>query len=128
MFPGPFFGYVVEYTQCHSSTVQLNHSVAVLKNMSSSFSFVSSFPRVHPFAALQISLDVGDAFDSSECLQPKVSENQILNVEDHVVGNSHSAETIEDHKERERRRKIGLANKGRVPWNKGKKHSAGNCI
>lgn len=29
-----------------------------------------------------------------------------------------------DYKEEERRRKIGLANKGRVPWNKGRKHSA----
>jgi hypothetical protein len=95
--------------------------------MSSSFSLVSSFPRVHPFAALQISLDVGDAFDSSECLRPKVSENHILN-EEHIVGYSDSEETIEDHKERQRRRKIGLANKGRVPWNKGKKHSAGNRI
>lgn len=28
-------------------------------------------------------------------------------------------------KEEERRRKIGLANKGKVPWNKGKKHSEG---
>jgi hypothetical protein len=26
-------------------------------------------------------------------------------------------------KEEERRRKIGLANKGKVPWNKGRKHS-----
>ncbi|XP_062170270.1 uncharacterized protein LOC133875992 isoform X2 [Alnus glutinosa] len=91
--------------------------------MSSSFCLVSSFPRVHPFAALQICLDVGDAFDSSECLRPKVSENHILN-EEHIVGYSDSEETIEDHKERQRRRKIGLANKGRVPWNKGKKHSA----
>ncbi|KAK8638239.1 hypothetical protein V6N13_136677 [Hibiscus sabdariffa] len=30
----------------------------------------------------------------------------------------------EDNKEEQRRRKIGLANKGRVPWNKGRKHSA----
>lgn len=31
--------------------------------------------------------------------------------------------TMEGIKESERRRKIGLANKGRVPWNKGKRHS-----
>lgn len=30
----------------------------------------------------------------------------------------------EDSQETERRRKIGFANKGRTPWNKGKKHSA----
>lgn len=28
-------------------------------------------------------------------------------------------------KEEERRRKIGLANKGKVPWNKGRKHTEG---
>lgn len=33
-----------------------------------------------------------------------------------------------DDKERLRREKIGLANKGRVPWNRGRKHSAGNKI
>lgn len=37
------------------------------------------------------------------------------------------ADNISDrkNKEEERRRKIGLANKGKVPWNKGKKHSEG---
>lgn len=30
-----------------------------------------------------------------------------------------------DKNEMERRMKIGLANRGRVPWNKGKKHTAG---
>lgn len=29
----------------------------------------------------------------------------------------------ENEKEMQRRRKIGLANKGKVPWNKGRKHS-----
>lgn len=96
----------------------------MVKNMSPSFTFVSC-PRVHPFGALQISVDVGDASDSGKCDQSKVSENQILNEEDQVVSND-SEDTIEDHKERQRRRKIGLANKGRVPWNKGKKHTAGN--
>jgi len=31
-------------------------------------------------------------------------------------------------KEEERRRKIGLANRGKVPWNKGRKHSEGRRI
>uniref|UniRef100_A0A2N9EXT4 Nuclease associated modular domain-containing protein n=1 Tax=Fagus sylvatica TaxID=28930 RepID=A0A2N9EXT4_FAGSY len=95
----------------------------MVKNMSPSLTFVSSFPRVHAFGALQISVDVGDASDSGECHQSKVSENRTLNGENRVVS-SDSEDTIEDHKERQRRRKIGLANKGRVPWNKGKKHTA----
>ncbi|XP_071715072.1 uncharacterized protein [Rutidosis leptorrhynchoides] len=32
--------------------------------------------------------------------------------------------SVKDKNEMQRRRKIGLANKGRVPWNKGKKHTA----
>lgn len=28
-------------------------------------------------------------------------------------------------KEEERRRKIGLANKGKIPWNKGRRHTEG---
>lgn len=36
----------------------------------------------------------------------------------HINGNT-------DYRESERRRKIGLANKGKVPWNVGRKHSEG---
>lgn len=41
---------------------------------------------------------------------------------------SNSAENFDGVRpeEKERRIKIGLANKGRVPWNKGRKHSKGN--
>jgi hypothetical protein len=124
-FSWPLSGYLVEDTQCHSNTVHFSHHVAMVKNMSPSLTFVSSFPRVHAFGALQISVDVGDASDSGECHQSKVSENRTLNGENRVI-RSDSEDTIEDHKERQRRRKIGLANKGRVPWNKGKKHTAGN--
>ncbi|XP_022848477.1 trichohyalin-like isoform X3 [Olea europaea var. sylvestris] len=40
-------------------------------------------------------------------------------------GNSVEISDYEDDKEIQRRRKIGLANKGKVPWNKGRKHSEG---
>lgn len=126
-FSMPLFGNVVRCAQCSANAVNLNNHVAVVKNMSSSLAFNLSFPRYHPFATLQISVGVGDAFNSSKCHQSKVSENLILG-KDQVVGYIDSVEGIEDDKERQRRRKIGLANKGRVPWNKGKKHSAGNCI
>ncbi|XP_040987419.1 uncharacterized protein LOC121235201 isoform X3 [Juglans microcarpa x Juglans regia] len=125
-FSMPLFGNVVRCAQCSANAVNLNNHVAVVKNMSSSLAFNRSFPRYHPFATLQISVGVGDAFNSSKCHQSKVSEKVILG-EDKVVGYIDFVEGIEDDKERQRRRKIGLANKGRVPWNKGKKHSAETC-
>ncbi|KAF5478576.1 hypothetical protein F2P56_005124 [Juglans regia] len=115
-----------KYAQCSANAVNLNNHVAVVKNMSSSLAFNRSFPRYNPFATLQINVGVGDAFNSSKCHQSKVSENLILG-EDKVIGYIDSVEGIEDDKERQRRRKIGLANMGRVPWNKGKKHSAETC-
>ncbi|KAL2476411.1 hypothetical protein Adt_37147 [Abeliophyllum distichum] len=50
---------------------------------------------------------------------------QVLSEEIRVDNNGNSVEIsgCEDEKEIQRRRKIGLANKGKVPWNKGRKHS-----
>ncbi|KAL2496464.1 hypothetical protein Fot_40221 [Forsythia ovata] len=50
---------------------------------------------------------------------------QVLSEEIRVdnKGNSVEISGCEDEKEIQRRRKIGLANKGKVPWNKGRKHS-----
>ncbi|KAJ7948728.1 Nuclease associated modular domain [Quillaja saponaria] len=81
---------------------------------------------------MDISVNVGDVSDSGKSCQSKVGinsyEKQIFNKENEVevVGYNDSPETVSDknHKEMQRRKKIGLANKGRVPWNKGRKHSA----
>ncbi|KAB1216504.1 hypothetical protein CJ030_MR4G023083 [Morella rubra] len=103
----------------------LNNHVAVMKSTSFSFASVSSFQRVHPFAPLQIS--AVDACHSGRCHQSKISATKILKEDVQIVGYIDSVETMEEDKERQRRRKIALANKGRVPWNKGKKHSAETC-
>ncbi|KAK7405317.1 hypothetical protein VNO78_06535 [Psophocarpus tetragonolobus] len=65
--------------------------------------FVCSSQRVLPIEELQLSAD-GDGDRASV-----------------GVGDSLSEEVL---KERIRRMRIGLANKGKVPWNKGRKHSA----
>lgn len=36
--------------------------------------------------------------------------------------------TMKEVKEFQRRHKIGLANRGKIPWNKGRKHSPGKCL
>ncbi|CAA2953475.1 golgin subfamily A member 6 22 [Olea europaea subsp. europaea] len=50
---------------------------------------------------------------------------QVLSEVIRAENNGNSVEISEDDKEIQRRRKIGLANKGKVPWNKGRKHSEG---
>ncbi|CAJ1978502.1 unnamed protein product [Sphenostylis stenocarpa] len=80
--------------------------------------FVCSSQRVLPIEELQLS--DGDDADSSDV---GLDYSDYLNNGDGVVGfgDSLSEEVL---KERIRRMRIGLANKGKVPWNKGRKHSA----
>ncbi|XP_052733836.1 uncharacterized protein LOC108339160 isoform X1 [Vigna angularis] len=80
--------------------------------------FVCSSQRVLPIEELQLSdADDGDPSDAI------VDYSDYFNNGDGVVGfdDSLSEEVL---KERIRRMRIGLANRGKVPWNKGKKHSA----
>lgn len=78
-----------------------------------------------------MSINAGETLDSDECGESKLgadsSKKHTLNGVVQLDSYSNSGEIyINDHcKESQRRRKIGLANKGRVPWNKGRKHSAG---
>lgn len=73
-------------------------------------------------------VDEGKNSNSGECYTYKCSsgsiEKQVLSDGD---GSPENLET-ENDKEWQRRKKIGLANKGRVPWNKGKKHNLGKNI
>ncbi|KAL9297971.1 hypothetical protein ACSQ67_023867 [Phaseolus vulgaris] len=84
----------------------------------SKLTFVCSSQRVLPIEELQLS-NGGDG-DPSEAV---VDHSDYLDNGDGMVGfgDSLSEEVL---KERIRRMRIGLANSGKVPWNKGKKHSA----
>ncbi|XP_057458493.1 uncharacterized protein LOC130749192 isoform X2 [Lotus japonicus] len=86
--------------------------------------FVCSLQRVLSIEELQINVDD----DSDNQSETSVDSSDYLNGGDGVVGLSDSLEieslSRKAVKERMRRFKIGLANKGRVPWNKGRKHSA----
>ncbi|KAL2593458.1 hypothetical protein AAZX31_12G148700 [Glycine max] len=81
--------------------------------------FVCSSQRVLPIEKLlQLSVvDVGPSNASTVDLSDYLSNgNGVV-----ALGDSLSEEVL---KERIRRMRIGLANKGKVPWNKGRKHSA----
>ncbi|KAF5728053.1 inner centromere protein isoform X4 [Tripterygium wilfordii] len=88
------------------------------------------FPRPHPFGVSQNSLRIGrNLIFGKFCLSKSNADstdkntwNGEVQVDDYSVSTSIFGD--EEDKERQRRRKIGMANKGMVPWNKGKKHSA----
>lgn len=78
-----------------------------------------------------MTVNVVEALDSDKYGESKLgadsSKEYTLDGEVQLDGCADSGEiyTNKHYKESQRRRKIGLANKGRVPWNKGRKHSAG---
>ena len=128
----PLFSYVGDCTHFPLEKVQWDHNLYVLRNWSP-FTFAGSVPRLHSLGALHFSTDVGTISDIGNCCQSIVSVDssgkKILRKEVQEVNTSESPGSLgKDDKERQRREKIGLANKGRVPWNKGRKHSAGNEI
>ncbi|EXC18497.1 hypothetical protein L484_018678 [Morus notabilis] len=124
------FGYVVEYRHFPPIRVRQHHDISVPRNWSSPMSLVSSFPRLNSVGSLQSCVDVDEKSGTDKSCQPIINidscTRQLL-VEDVLAVNrsdSLEARLDKDLKEKQRREKIGLANKGRVPWNKGKKHSA----
>lgn len=72
------------------------------------------------------------ATTTPRCLIPSDHDAKILLVSDsdvqEVQVESTNDEDEIDERERLRRTRISKANKGNVPWNKGKKHSAGTVL
>ncbi|PON45698.1 Nuclease associated modular domain [Parasponia andersonii] len=127
------FGYLVEYRHFPLVRVQSNHDVFIPRNWCSSISLITSFslPRLNSLGALHISVDTSETSDIDQCCQSMVddidsSADQILLEEVLAINRGDSLESLssKDIKERQRREKIGRANRGKVPWNKGRKHSA----
>ena len=126
----PLFGYVAEATHFPQNTDHLTYHIRVLKNRSPLFASICSSPQLHYIGAMQISVGLDEKCDIANLSHSIVSRNsreQHVRKEVQLIGQSDSTLCIgdADYKERERRKKIGLANKGKVPWNKGRKHTAG---
>ncbi|CAK9147947.1 unnamed protein product [Ilex paraguariensis] len=85
---------------------------------------------LHSRRGLQTSVNTGKKFHVLGCCEQELSfilsEEKTSNEETQLdsIPNTKESFNFEDLKESQRRRKIGLANKGKVPWNKGKRHSA----
>ena len=126
--------------------VQTKFQTFAPKGVSRSYVSAQAFSREHVLAKLQLMIE-GDSnrisyLDSSSESHLKCIENDNVSaanngydqndlVEDQMGAAgltpnfAINLENISD-KEVQRRQKIGLANKGRIPWNKGRKHSEGN--
>ncbi|CAL0303740.1 unnamed protein product [Lupinus luteus] len=121
-------------TFCPPTTLQLYPQLVsmVEKNETLKLTFVCSSQRVVlPIQGLQVSVDDVEVSHGQEYNQSKLSvdssEESCLNNENEVVvGLRDSLKSLSEEvlKERIRRMRIGLANKGKVPWNKGRKHTA----
>ncbi|KAH0986559.1 hypothetical protein GBA52_013736, partial [Prunus armeniaca] len=128
----PLFGYVVEPTHFPQNTQHLNYHLPVLKNWPPLYTFVHPFPRFHSLGNMHISADMAEKFDilnvCHSILGMNSYEKQSSIGEVQSMHHTDSPDSIsKEEKERRRRKKIGLANKGRVPWNKGRKHSSETC-
>ncbi|KAJ0101904.1 hypothetical protein Patl1_04806 [Pistacia atlantica] len=109
------------------STFEANYRETPAKKISCSFSYFNSF-RLQPVGAFRINVDVGEIPGFCKCHKSKIGIDS-MEIQTFDEGpldafyDSIDSVYNEDYKEKERRRKIGLANKGNVPWNKGRKHT-----
>lgn len=129
----PISGYVVERRQLKSSTSVSISGLSMVNNASSLFTLVRLCVRTDCFRVLHASIGTAEIYRN-------VESHDLRKVDSHLLKEVSSTENTEvddcpnltknldskHNREMERRRKIGLANRGKVPWNKGRKHSAGN--
>lgn len=76
---------------------------------------------VYPWETLHV-LGSCEGLKPDPVEEPNVTEKMKVDSYQHILG---GVDTTDD-REIERRKKIGHRNKGKVPWNKGRKHSEGN--
>lgn len=122
----PQIGYVVECSIYQPNTSLLKCGISIIRNMPPSITSVTSFIKRHSYRALPRTFSLRDAWHATEICEPqfggKSSEVETRSEEIHF--SCFDEFGFEDDPELVRRRKIGMANKGKVPWNKGRKHSA----
>ncbi|XP_077226670.1 histone-lysine N-methyltransferase, H3 lysine-79 specific-like protein [Tasmannia lanceolata] len=144
--PGSLLTSVVDRGPLQPTVMQASYQILFLKNISRSLAFNYPIPKVQLWGTFQHSVNVEASSETGlhcqtqlnmvSSLEPKShKESSVDKNEEHLlhdfkgllfdeVGSASIKHTNEDDKEIQRRRKIGLANKGKTPWNKGRTHSA----
>lgn len=124
------FYYPVANVNLPSNAVPMNQQISVSRN-DSLLSPFNIFNRTNSSQSLLFMVDEGRNSNYGECYKSKCSSGSFeKQVSSREIGDNDCPENLEteNDKEWQRRRKIGLANKGRVPWNKGKKHNLGKSM
>ncbi|KAJ0986170.1 hypothetical protein J5N97_004526 [Dioscorea zingiberensis] len=131
----------MDCTHFQQALVRTKFRILSLKNASQSYISAQAFPRLHIRGKLQLMVDADlnkiSHLNSHRGSCVKCIEND--NASSVKSSNYDHKDLVEGHmevaanfakppktisaKEIQRRQKIGLANKGRTPWNKGRKHS-----
>ncbi|XP_027171321.1 nucleoporin GLE1 isoform X1 [Coffea eugenioides] len=124
----PNSGYAVEHIRARSSTTVLIVGVSRVKKVSSLVTCVSSCLVPYHCRSFPASISIAETFHVVDSCQKNCSsllKDQPLTEDTRQDNLSNLAKNSNSENEREmqRRKRIGLANKGKVPWNKGRKHS-----
>ncbi|KAK9092873.1 hypothetical protein Syun_027784 [Stephania yunnanensis] len=115
----------------HLQPTQCNHPRS-LQSSSHMFPIPKCFLTIYSSGALQTCIKARGSSKTARCIRPqetaKSLQDQVPDKEFRIDNCAEYSNRPNIHdKEIERRRKIGRANKGKVPWNKGITHSSETC-
>ncbi|CAL9083370.1 unnamed protein product, partial [Musa textilis] len=138
-----FFTYGLHYLQTPRSSKRSTVHIAILRNAPQALMAFHSNPKDLRGGTLQLMFDGSPSgisssfldlgFVTEHCEHKNITRNEIQFHEfdgeqsEKADGACKSAQEVSDGEIR-RRQKIGAANRGRIPWNKGRKHSEGIII
>ncbi|XP_030445938.1 uncharacterized protein LOC115668664 [Syzygium oleosum] len=111
----------------HVADIKFMRFVCPKRSISPSFAAICSTTMLDPLRSSKARVDPGETSGLRECGWSEVAAGAPDNDCGEVKLNSEIVPSgclnDESYKESERRRKIGEANKGKMPWNVGRKHS-----
>lgn len=113
----------------HVADIKFMRFICPKRSSSPSFAMICTPTILDPLGSSKTMVDPGETSGLGECGRSEVTacapDNSFEEVR--LSGEIVPSGCFNDksYKERERRRKIGEANKGKVPWNVGRKHSEG---